>query len=244
MTHHPLLKLSAIEPFSEIERKPVDSELQTHIPLLLSIILHHIWAHRDDWFFGVNMGIFYGGQAALVPDAFLALGVRRWVGEGGRRSYNLEAENGVIPILAIEYVSHTYGGEYDWEEVPRKKYSPKMREYAELGVKYYVIYNPHFHRERGREPLEMYVLKEKNYIRHREEPLWMEEVGLGIGRGEGTFQAITQEWLYWYDRQGTRYQYLEELLQNSQQEAQLAQQEAQRLAGILRSMGVDLDRLS
>lgn len=28
----------------------------------------------------------------------------------------------------------------------------------------------------------------------------MPEVGLGIGRGQGTYRSWTHEWLYWFDQ--------------------------------------------
>jgi len=41
-------------------------------------------------------------------------------------------ENNVVPLLAVEYVSKTYGLEYD----------NKKDDYASVGVSYYVVYNP------------------------------------------------------------------------------------------------------
>ena len=42
----------------------------------------------------------------------------------------------------------------------------------------------------------------------------MPEIGLGIGREQGTYQGRTREWLYWYDEHGDRYSTPEEQLQN------------------------------
>jgi DNA-directed RNA polymerase specialized sigma24 family protein len=55
----------------------------------------------------------------------------------------------------------------------------------------------------------------------------MPEVGLGIGRGIGTYVAWTREWLFWYDEQGNAYPLPEELIE---QERQRAEQERQRAA--------------
>ena len=53
---------------------PVDSELQDLIPHLLKMILALIWSERMDWFFGIDMGIYYHPQEpAIVPDGFLQL---------------------------------------------------------------------------------------------------------------------------------------------------------------------------
>ena len=42
--------------------KPVDSELQDLIAHLLKSILAYIWAYRNDWFFGIDMGWYYRGH--------------------------------------------------------------------------------------------------------------------------------------------------------------------------------------
>jgi Uma2 family endonuclease len=92
----------------------LDNELQILIPNLLLAILALIWQKRDDWFFGINMGIYYApNQSAIVPDGFLSLGVERFVGENGRYCYVLWEEDGIPPILALEVVSQTYNGEYE-----------------------------------------------------------------------------------------------------------------------------------
>ena len=50
----------------------------------------------------------------------------------------------------------------------------------------------------------MYHLIDGNYMLQPGNPVWLPEVGLGIGRNRGTYQGITREWLYWYDEQGQR----------------------------------------
>jgi Uma2 family endonuclease len=53
----------------------VDNELQELIPSLLKRILALIWSDRWDWYFGVDMGIYYDpNQSAIVPDGFLREG--------------------------------------------------------------------------------------------------------------------------------------------------------------------------
>ncbi|MEL6881544.1 MAG: Uma2 family endonuclease, partial [Cyanobacteria bacterium J06607_10] len=89
---------------------PVDNELQNIIPNLLNTVLAMVWAEREDWFFGVDMGIYYAPSTpAIVPDGFLSLGVERFVGEEGRLSYVFWEEDNIPPTLALEVVSKTYG---------------------------------------------------------------------------------------------------------------------------------------
>lgn len=183
---------------------PVDNELQILIPNLLLAILASIWQNRDDWFFGINMGVYYTpSKKAIVPDGFLSLGVKRFVGENARSSYVFWEEEGIAPILALEVVSQTYNGEYEQKKI----------DYAELGILYYVIYAPTRLR-RKRQRLEVYRLVDGQYILQPGDKIWIPEISLSIGREQGTYQGKTREWLYWYDDNGNRYQTPEEQLQN------------------------------
>ena len=60
----------------------------------------------------------------VVPDGFLSLGVERHKREDlGRLSYVVKEENEIVPLLALEMVSKTYGKEYD----------EKFHNYEQLG---------------------------------------------------------------------------------------------------------------
>lgn len=59
---------------------PVDNALQNLIPNLLEAILAIAWVDQMDWFFGVDMGVYYDPEKpVLVPDGFLSLGVERFI---------------------------------------------------------------------------------------------------------------------------------------------------------------------
>ncbi|MDW8454087.1 MAG: hypothetical protein RML39_11600 [Oscillatoriaceae cyanobacterium SKYGB_i_bin93] len=66
-------------------------------------------------------------------------------------------------------------------------------------------------------------------------PIWLPEIGLGIGCERGTYQGITQKWLYWYDENGQR-------LLTPEEKADAASRRAQILAEKLRELGIDPDR--
>ena len=56
----------------------MDNERQELISRLLKAVLLILWAERMDCFFGIDMGIYYhSDKPAIVPDAFLSLGVER-----------------------------------------------------------------------------------------------------------------------------------------------------------------------
>lgn len=242
---------------------PVDNEGQNDIPNGLRMALAQLWADRQDWFFGVDMGIYdRSGQRnrapTIIPDGFLSLGVTRRKGQFGRSSYVLAEEQGIVPIFALEYLSKTYGGEYD----------EKLRIYQDLGVLYYLVYNPEGRRKHQK--LELYKLQAGQLQQSTQAPpFWLPEIGLGIGLNEGLLSGVQLEWLTWFNAEGIPYPLPEEVAdlerqrarreyqraerecqradqerQRADQERQRADQERQRaelLAAKLRSLGIDLD---
>jgi Uma2 family endonuclease len=158
------------------------------------------------------MGIYHttgiNPRVPIVPDGFLSLGVERIRGNRLRKSYVVWEENDIVPIFVLEIVSQAPGGEYD----------EKISIYAQLGVLYYVIYNPDFWRRDQQEPFEVYQLVNGSYQRQIGEPFWMPEIGLGIGRGIGSHRGLQREWLYWFDQRGNRILTPEELLARYQEQ--------------------------
>jgi Uma2 family endonuclease len=205
---------------------PVDHEDQNLIPNVLLFLLKVLWAQRTDWYFGADMGIYHTTGAhprvPVVPDGFLSLGVERRKGGKSRRSYITWEENDVVPILTLEIVSWSPGGEYD----------EKLEIYRKLGVLYYVIYNPEFWQRDRHQPFEVYKLIDGDYQLQIGEPFWMPEIGLGIGRFQSVTDSPPQELLCWFDAQGTRYLTPEERAER-----------AERLAARLRALGEDPDQI-
>lgn len=235
--YNPLQYLPTAEELPDSDDTPVDNEIQNLIPNLLLAVLSLAWGERIDWFLGIDMAVYYlyqqVRQPALVPDGFLSLGVERYKGKRGRLSYVLWEENNIPPVWALEIVSQTPGGEYH----------EKMTKYAQLGVLYYTIYNPDYWQRDKHEPFEVYRLVDGKYVRQDGEPFWMPEVGLGIGRGIGTYERWTREWLYWYDRNEKRLSTAEEMLEQERQRTSLLEQQIEALSSKLRERGIDPDNL-
>ena len=208
---------------------PVDNEDQNYLPNFLLFLLQNIWITRNNWFFGVDMGIYHTTgvhpRVPVVPDGFLSLGVERRKDGKSRPSYVVWEEQGIVPSLVLEMVSNTPGGKYD----------TKMEIYRNLGVLYYVIYNPDYWQRDRHQPFEVYKLIDHSYQLQLGEPYWMPEIELGIGRFRRMVGGVQLELLYWYDQQGNRYLSAEE-------RAELEQQRADRLAARLRELGEDPDR--
>ena len=237
--------LPSADGLPDSDETPVDQELQELITGLLKAILLILWAERMDWFFGLNMGIYQDSdQPAIVPDAFLSLDIERFYHEELRPNYLLWDEN-VIPSFVLELLSATY----------HHKYTGKWERYQDLGILYYVVYSS---RRRYDPRFEVYKLVNGCYELQPGNPVWMPEIGLGIGCERGNYSGVTREWLYWYDADGTRYLTPQEQIKQSaerlQQESQRAQQESQRaeqldqraeqLAQRLRELGVDPDNIN
>ncbi len=117
-----------------------------------------------------------------------------------------------MPQWVLEVVSKQPGGEYD----------EKFQRYAAIGVLYYTIYNPSYYRRDQHEVFEVYKLTQGQYVRQLGNPVWLPEIGLGIGHEMGSQEGIQRDWLYWYDERGNRYPAPEDALK---QERILREQE-------------------
>jgi Uma2 family endonuclease len=224
--------LPADDEFPCSDGKPVDSELQELVPGLLKSILMRIWKDKPDYLFVIDMGLYYQGSC-VSPDGLLALGVNQPEHDQKRSSYVLSKEK-VVPVMVLEVVSKTYGGEYD----------DKKETYQKIGILYYVIYSPLLN---DAERLDVYKLIGGRYVLQvglgDEWRVWMPEVGLAIGRERRNYDQINREWLYWYDQTGVRYL---TPLEAEDAEAERANVEAAKvrlLSERLRAFGVDPDSL-
>ncbi|MCA6622095.1 MAG: Uma2 family endonuclease [Pseudanabaena sp. M165S2SP1A06QC] len=242
-------RLPTAEELPHSDDTPVDNELQNHIPNLLLNILLSIWGDRQDWFFGVDMAVYYDpNKPQIVPDGFLAMGVPRNTGDRGRLSYLVWQEQYVLPKLVLEVVSEKYNGEYE----------KKLEDYQSIGVLYYVIYNPlagKQSRYKQRQPLEVYQLVNQKYQLLIGNPVWLPEIGLALGYENADHANWEREWLFWYDEAGQRYLTDREKIaaaestilamwEANEQERQAKEQERQskeKLENYLRSMGINPD---
>jgi Uma2 family endonuclease len=224
------LHLPTAEDLPHSDETPVDNELQNDIPNFILNLLRLIWEERQDWFFGVDMAVHYQPhKAAIVPDGFLAVGVPRHKSEAGRLSYVLWEEANVMPILALEIISQKYNSEYE----------QKLETYQNIGILYYVIYNPltkKGRKHKHRSSLEIYKLVDDAYqlIPANEQGIvWIPEISLGMGCEVRAFASWEREWLYLYDQNGNRYLTDREIARQEHQEKlqeRMAKQQAEAIA--------------
>jgi Uma2 family endonuclease len=98
LDYHSHRYLPSADELLDSDETPVDNELQELIPALLKSILLMLWETRQDWFFGIDMGIYTSPELPpIVPDAFLSLGVERCYDEEllsiSGYKYSMDARN-------------------------------------------------------------------------------------------------------------------------------------------------------
>ena len=113
-----------------------------------------------------------------------------------RRSYTPNAE-GDRPLMVMEFISETEGGEYSVN--PHYPYGKWYFYEQILKVPVYVIFQP------KTASLDVYRLTDGRY-----QPLplgadgrfWLEEMGLFLGVWQGKKAEMTTNWLRWWDQDG------------------------------------------
>ena len=202
---------------------PVDNIFSEKQQRLLTEPLYSSWpGPGNDRVFMVaaNVGVFAAVyQPPLVPDVFLSLDVQvpedMWA--KNHRSYFLW-EYGKPPDVVIEIVSNQKGHEA----------GSKLRDYARIGVTYYLIFDPE--EQLQGKTLRLYALREAKYVPMKSQ--WLPEVGLGVALWQGSFEGTEAMWLRWCDQAGN-------IIPTGAERAEQERERAERLAARLRALGVD-----
>jgi hypothetical protein len=141
-------------------------------------------------------------------------------------------EFGKPPDVVLEIVSNTKGREAD----------EKFQEYARIGARYYVIYDP-----QGFIQDDVLRVYELQATRYRLRPdFHLEQIGLELMLWDGVFEQKDDRWLRWRELDGmmilTGAERAEQERQRAEQEHQRAEQEhqrAERLAAQLQALGIE-----
>lgn len=200
---------------------PVDNIPSEKQQRLLVGPLYDSWNPGRPFLAAANVGVFSAvNRPPVVPDMFLSLDVEVaedwWARE--HRSYFLW-EFGKPPDVVVEIVSNTEGSEND----------RKLREYARMGVPYYVIYDPQ--QLIQEEVLQVYQVVAGEYLPKGDNLL--EKVGLGLTLWEGVFEARSDQWLRWCDLTTGQ------IIPTGAERAEQERARAERLAAQLRALGVE-----
>ncbi len=162
-----------------------------------------------------DVGVFISPyQPPVAPDMFLSLDVApnpAYIANE-HRSYFIW-EYGKPPEIAVEIVSNRKGKEMD----------EKMRQYARMGVSYYVIFDP-FDVLHG-QTLMVHELTFGGRRYHRRADFLLPEIRLSLQLWHGEFEGMTTEWLRWCNTEGVLIPTGEE---RANAEAERANAEAER----------------
>lgn len=184
--------------------EPVDNILSAKQQRLLTEPLYSSWtppADEDEpdkpraFWADANVGIFQSVyQPPIVPDVFVSLDIEAPADprDKDQRSYFVW-EFGKLPEVVLEIVSNRKGGELQ----------KKLKDYARLGINYYVVYDPFgaLRKELGDDQLVVYEIGfGKRYRRRQDHKL--PDVGLSLTLWEGSYEGCKTTWLRWCDVAG------------------------------------------
>lgn len=171
------------------------------------------------------------------PDWFAVVGVPRLYEERDLRLSYVMWQEGVRPIVAIEFLSPSTRDEDLGQRQAKGPQPTKWQVYEQvLGIPYYVVF------DRYTNELQDFQLVGDRYQPQviNESTLWLSGLRLGLGLWQGTYRGLNRQWLRWYDENGNW------ILLEAEQERQRAEQEyqrAERLAERLRRMGVNPEEI-
>ena len=207
-----------------------------------------------------NVGLFYKLKGdPVVPDVMLSLGVQRAedFSERRHRSYFVW-EFGKVPDVCVEIVSNQEGDELILSQKSQQKgkATSKKEIYAQIGVPYYVVFDP-LRQIQGEPEMNGALLRVWTLISGRYEELtpaagilevgrsvWLETIGLGLTLWEGAFEEpVPRLWLRWCDQSGQVIPTGAEGQAAERQRAEAERQRADRLAAKLRELGINPDEV-
>jgi Putative restriction endonuclease len=203
--------------------KPVENIFAEKQQRLLTEPLYSSWSGPTEgrsFLALANVGLFFSDHdPPLAPDVMLSLDVpqHRDLSRKEHRSYIVWVMRRP-PTVAIEIVSDRRGGEETHKPI----------DYADIGVIYYVIFDPQNRLKQG--PLRLFTLIEGAY-QPRDDRL-LPVAGLGLTLWEGAYEGQTATWLRWCLPDG-------KLVPTGRERAEQERERADRLAAQLRALGVE-----
>jgi Uma2 family endonuclease len=180
----------------------------------------------------------------------LSLGVQRAedLSQKCNRTYFVW-EFGKVSEVFIEIVSNQEGDEVTLSPKSQRKgkATSKKKIYAQIGVPYYVVFDP-FRQIQGKAEmngalLRVWAIAPGGYqeltspsgMVKAGQSIWLAPIGLGLTLWEGQFEEdVTRLWLRWCDREGN-------VIPTGAEGQAMATQRADRLAEKLRALGINPD---
>lgn len=234
----PQISWEKLPPDYVLPDDPVDNILQPLLAAALTESLDLAAQLSSHCLVASNMGICAKVNQKMTikaPDWFYVPHVYPLPEGEIRRSYTPQLE-GEIPLIVMEFLSETDGGEYSSR--PTYPYG-KLWFYEQIiKVPYYIIFEPSV------PLLEVRYLQSQGYellTPNSEGQYWIEPLGLNLGICQGKRQNLTACWLRWWDASGNLLLWGAEKIEQKQKQIEKEKQKNQRLLQRLQELGVNLE---
>ena len=212
---------------------------QFHIwqPRLLEDTFQPVNYQTEEIFIGTDLNLYYDARHHLWykrPDWFVVLGVPRSNQQRDLRLSYVIWQEGVTPFIVVELLSPGTEQE-DLGKTLREVNKPptKWQVYEQiLRVPYYVVFDRYTNQLRAFQLVATHFQE----MTLSDQRLWLDEVKLGLGVWQGSYQNTQGSWLRWYDVGGNWISTPTEL-------AEQERAKAERLAARLRELGVNPEDL-
>jgi Uma2 family endonuclease len=173
---------------------PVDNFYCEKQLRLIPDSLHASWDRKEPYIAVADVGIYdFNSVTPIVPDAFLSLDVQYapdiWLKKNRCYMMNIFKKP---PELVIEIVSNKYGGEN----------SDKVIKYQNMGVKYYVIFDPLSHILPSTFCVYKLVKGTYTLLTPEKKHVWFKDLNIGVKVIHGVYEKMTADWLRWCDAEG------------------------------------------
>ena len=217
------------------EEPGLPDEFHVFQPQLLRETFHPTTYPPDRVFVASDLNLYYDVRHTgwyKRPDWFAVVGVDRLYEKRDLRMSYVVWQEGVNPFVVVELLSPGTEKEDLGQTLREVEQPPTKWEVYErvLRVPYYIVF------DRYKDQLRVFQLTGSRYreLELTEPRLWMEDIGLGIGLWQGSYQGIERQWLRWYDAN-------ENWIPIPEEQTEQERQRVKRLAEQLRALGVEPD---
>ena len=224
-------------PSEDLEEPGLPDQFHIWQPRLLEDTFQPVNYQTEEILIGTDLNLYYDARHHLWykrPDWFVVLGVPRSNQQRDLRLSYVIWQEGVTPFIVVELLSPGTEQE-DLGQTLRKVNKPptKWQVYEQiLRVPYYVVFDRYTNQLRAFQLVATHFRE----MTLSDQRLWLDEVKLGLGVWQGSYQNTQGSWLRWYDVEGNWIPTPTEL-------AEQERAKAERLAARLRELGVNPEDL-
>ncbi len=220
-------------PSEDPEEPGLPDEFHDFQPHLLRNTFHPATYSSDEVFIATDMNLYYDVRHTAWykrPDWFAVVGVDRLYEQQDMRLSYVVWQEGINPFVVVELLSPGTEKEDLGKTLRKAENHPTKWEVYEriLRGHYYIVFDSYT------DKLRAFQLTGSHYreLELIESRIWMEDIGLGLGLWQGSYEGIERLWLRWYDRNRNWIPLPEEI-------AEKEKLRSEKLAQKLIDMGVD-----